>query len=217
MAVEKRRGCGYRKVGGIYLAGDYGGVPCHRLPIATDICPVCKSGIKQTRGLTWIDPVGFLGQACDYMSTGRLGAPYTEPDRARRLDALAHCTKCPACEISLFRGEEVGLTWIGEKYYATTASFMNEAADQGFSKRLPAIPKGFKIGKHWIFFAHPKAIVSRAPEYDPPRPGIFFVWKPERIEIIVTQTQSEDADFMKPLAEKGLTPVIVPDDDPDHQ
>jgi len=206
MAVEKRRGCGFRKVGGIYLAGDYGGVPCHRLPIATDICPVCKSGIKQTRGLTWIDPVGFLdGDCADYKALST-----TTP-------VQGHCIICPACRPSLFQGEEVGLAWVGEKYYATTASFMNEAADQGFSKRLPAIPKGFKIGKHWIFFAHPKAIRSRAPEYDPPRPGIFFVWKPQRIEIIVTQTQSEDADFMKPLAEKGLTPVIVPDDDPDHQ
>ena len=203
MAVEPKRGCGFRKVGGIYLAGDYGGVPCHRLPMPTDICPVCKSGIKQTRGLTWIDPVGFLGKVCDL--------------RAATTGPLRHCEYCPACDTALFNGEEVGLAWVGEKYYATTASFMNEAADQGFSKRLPAIPKGFKIGKHWIFFAHPKAIVSRAPEYDPPRPGIFFVWKPERIEIIVTQTQSEDADFMKPLAEKGLTPVIVPDDDPDHQ
>jgi len=55
------------------------------------------------------------------------------------------------------------------------------------------------------------------PDYDPPKAGIFKLWKPRAIEMIITQTQSGDADFMKDLETKGLTPVIVPDDDPDHQ
>lgn len=32
MASETKRGCGYRKVGGMYLVGDYIRVPCDRLP-----------------------------------------------------------------------------------------------------------------------------------------------------------------------------------------
>lgn len=33
MAVEARRGCGYRKAGGLYLVASGMGSPCHRLPI----------------------------------------------------------------------------------------------------------------------------------------------------------------------------------------
>lgn len=32
MAQESKRGCGYRKVGGTYLVGNYISVPCDRLP-----------------------------------------------------------------------------------------------------------------------------------------------------------------------------------------
>lgn len=32
MAIEPRRGCGYRKMGGLYLVADALGEVCHRLP-----------------------------------------------------------------------------------------------------------------------------------------------------------------------------------------
>jgi hypothetical protein len=210
MAVEKRRGCGYRKVGGIYLAGEEVGEYCHALPLPTTVCPACKGGIKQTRGLTWIDPVIFFGKHCELIEM-------RDSPTNQNPEPISHCDNCPACNSRLFKGAEVGLVWIGEKYYPSPAHFLKEGAEQGFSRRIPAIPKGFKIGESWVALGHPKAIQSEPPEYDPPQAGIFKVWKPQRIEIIVTQTQSEDADFMKPLAEKGLTPVIVPDDDPDHE
>jgi len=220
MAVEPKRGCGYRKVGGIYLVGEESeGEYCHRLPIQCDVCPVCKSGIKQTRGLTWIDPVGLWEGECDllkvYNEHHSPGSPgfhikYKDPP-------INHCPGCPACSPALFRGDELGLLWVGERYYSTPQAFNQEAKNQGISRRIPAIPKGFILGKHYIAFGHPKAIPSMPPDYDPPRAGIFKLWKPRAIEMIITQTQSEDADFMKDLETKGLTPVIVPDDDPDHR
>ena len=54
MAVEARRGCGYRKVGGLYLMGGTGGMPCCKMPIPLHVCPTCHGGIKQTRGWSWI-------------------------------------------------------------------------------------------------------------------------------------------------------------------
>ena len=48
-------------------------------------------------------------------------------------------------------------------------------------------------------------------------PGIFLVFKPQRIEQIVTEAQSRDTEFIDGLAKRGITPVVVPDDDPDHQ
>src|SRR5207302_7622776 len=55
VAVEAKRGCGYRKIGGLYFVGGGRGVACDRLPIPLDICPTCGHGIKQTRGFTWVD------------------------------------------------------------------------------------------------------------------------------------------------------------------
>jgi len=47
--------------------------------------------------------------------------------------------------------------------------------------------------------------------------GIFQVFKPTHIEKIITETMAKDEAEMKRLADHGITPVIVPDDDKDHQ
>lgn len=39
---------------------------------------------------------------------------------------------------------------------------------------------------------------------------------PTRLEIIVTDEQAKDKKYMDSLQERGLTPVIVPANDPDH-
>ena len=64
MAVEARRGCGYRKVGGLYLMGGTGGMPCCKMPIPLHVCPTCHGGIKQTRGWSWIDPQPWIKGTC---------------------------------------------------------------------------------------------------------------------------------------------------------
>src|SRR5260370_22228167 len=65
MAVEAKRGCGYRKAGGLYLVGGGIGLPCDRLPYEIHECPCCHmsvlgekpaKGIKQTiANLQWLD------------------------------------------------------------------------------------------------------------------------------------------------------------------
>lgn len=199
MAIEPKRGCGYRKVGGTYLAGPLTGDPCHRLPFPLGICPTCKSGIKQTRGWTWVEPVGLLKESCD-------GA-YDN----------AHCGICKVCDPFELCGEQVGLLWVGEKFYSETKDFIKEAVELGISRRIPAVPNDFVLGLHYVFLAHPEALPGgEPPEYKDAEPGIFLLWKPERIEKIITQTMSEDKNLMATLTERDITPVIVPDDDPDH-
>jgi hypothetical protein len=92
----------------------------------------------------------------------------------------------------------------------------------GVSKRIAAIPRGFEIGETWIYLAHNEAgtetsvgpggaIITKKV------PAVFYLFKPQRIEKIITKSQSENEAEMQKLTELGITPVIVPDNDPDHQ
>lgn len=204
MAIELKRGCGYRKIGGIYLVSDGGGVPCDRLPIRLEICPCCSGGIKQSRGWTWID-VGLL---------------------VNGLHAECHCALdlfCPLC----FHSERIGkagLLWIGEKFYKTPGDFEREGDELGFSRRIHAVPRNFTVGKTWVLLAHPKTVrVAEEVEegglfkqIEVRKPGIFRVWLPKRIEKILPES-ARGSEEVAALAERGVTPVFVPDDDLDHR
>lgn len=225
MSVEPRRGCGYRKIGGLYLVSGGYGVVCDRLPIPLGVCPTCSHGIKQTRGFTWVDAAALVGGV--------------HPN-------CADDFPCPLCMAPHQLGR-CGLLWIGEKFYKTPYDFDREAAVLGVSRRISAIPRGFKVGETWILFAHPKAI--RKPGFcecgheekwhrlnlngipmDCQEPsgcecedytvrydaGIFKVWRPERIEKILPESM-RGSEHAAELIDKGITPVFVPDDDPDHR
>lgn len=213
MSVEPRRGCGFRKVGGLYIVCEGLSAPCDRLPIALTVCPCCGGGIKQTRGWTWIQP-GRLFEGKHRQCACRIS--------------------CPACDpISAF-GEDgrAGLLWIGEQHYPTPADFSAEAARLGVSRRIRAVPRGFKVGETWVFIAHPKAVnttringdgESLFAEEPDLGPGIFAAFRPTRIERIVRQSEFDaaeaDQDFNQRMSDdnaRGITWVPVPDDDPDH-
>jgi len=188
MAVEARRGCGYRKIGGLYLVSGTGGRPCDRLPWPLDVCPTCHQGFKQARGWTWIDLKTLAGG----MHSGCVDS-----------SQLA----CPVCAPST---ERAGLLWIGEKFYPSTRAFNLEADTLGISRRIRVIPRGFELGKTWVLLAHPKAMKLQE------QAGIFKVWKPTHIEKILAESQ-RDSEEAKELAERGITCVFVPDNDPDHR
>lgn len=222
MAVEAKRGCGYRKVGGKYLVGGGVGVPCDRLPIALSVCPCCHAGIKQSRGWTWIDVamlVGGLHKDCH--------------------DEFP----CPLCMATEKMGK-AGLLWIGEKFYPTWQDFDREGEAMGFSRRIAAIPREFKVGETWVLLAHPSVIPgsetdSKAAEEwmlanveeckllttdqimakftkDTLAPGVFKVWRPSRIEQIFKES-ARGSEEVQEAEKRGITPVFVPDDDKDHQ
>lgn len=224
MAVEPKRGCGWRKIGGIYLVGGGAAVPCDRLPIPLDICPCCGRGIKQARGWTWVD-VGKLVQGPHCVGDSNLGD--SVPCREAEF--------CPLCGNPESLGR-AGLLWIGEQFYKTVGEFLAEGATLGFSRRISAVPRGFEAGKTWVLLAHPKAVVKPC---EPCRktggvgvpikkcgqcggrvflrlPGVFYLWCPSRIEKILPESArgSEEA---AELEKRGIVPVFVPDGDPDHQ
>lgn len=238
MAAESKRGCGYRKFGGMYIVCDPIGKSCDRLPFELSVCPCCGGGIKQARGYTRIQPTKILEGV-------------HHPCQCDNL--------CPVCNPVYYftmregQTDTAGLLWVGEKYY-TPAEFKAEVNEMGMSKRIPALPKGMEIGKTWIFLAHPKAIPNVValdkPDEPKHKPGIFMAVKPQRIERIVKQTEWETWILIKNWIEKqkdpyskecmefakdmhragwesykklqrdkdrGLTLVPLPDGDPDHQ
>jgi hypothetical protein len=215
MAVEAKRGCGYRKVGGLYLVSEPGGVSCDRLPISLTSCPVCSHGFKQARGWTWVDVAGLVG-----------GVHRDCHDEF----------PCPLCMATSEMGK-AGLLWIGERFYKTPAEFDAEGQTLGFSRRIKAVPRGFKVGETWVLLAHPKTIkgaceacngtgiISEGTNHEPCdgcegqgskfSPGIFKVWRPRRVEKLLPESMRGSAEELE-LVERGITPVFVPDNDPDH-
>jgi hypothetical protein len=130
---------------------------------------------------------------------------------------------------------KMGLIWIGAKYYPTPADFTREGLEMGMSRRVAAVPKGFEIGATWVLLAHPLAIECRCidgkvnaiePGAEPvdcqacqgkgKRPGVFGLFRPTRVEQIITETQSLDPELLERLGKRGITPVVVNDGDPDH-
>jgi hypothetical protein len=102
----------------------------------------------------------------------------------------------------------MGLLWIGEKFYATPGEFLKEGAAQGFSRRLPMIPKDFELGKTWVLFAHRKTFRSVDDEF---KPGIFFAFKPERVEYILKGTETPEE--LERKEQRGFTLVKLERDE----
>ncbi len=208
MAVETKRGCGYRFVGGMYLVGEAVGIPCDRLPVALDICPTCGAGIRRSRGFTWVD-VAALVQG-PHVQNGTVCA-----------EGFRGCTFCADPE-SMGRA---GLIWVGEQFYPSTNAFLAEGSRLGFSRRITAVPRGFEIGKTFVLLAHAHAIRQAklitssnfviAVDNIIARPGIFYVWRPRAVEKLVLESQ-RGTESITNLVQRGITPVFIPDYDRDH-
>jgi hypothetical protein len=213
MAVEKARGCGYRKVNGLYLVGDVNTVAlCDRLPYKIDNCPVCSSGLKFSRGWSWIDwqkYAGEHGSLIDALSPERKNAECRDD------------VNCPICWPSRFV-QPYGLIWVGEKFY-TPDAFVRESLQLGISRRIPftgSIPrmsKNLKLGETWILFAHKHVIKvgKDALGKDLYEPAIFHSFRPTRLELLLWESEAVPERLLE-LEKAGITPIIIPNGDKDH-
>lgn len=210
--VERARGCGFRKPGGLYLVGPPSSSPCGKLPIPLERCPTCDQGIKPSRGWQWVSWAPLVA--------------------SRTCHAGAECATCPASfEVAQAIGR-VGLLWIGEKFYGTPAEFMREALEMGVSRRIKAIPREFEIGRSWVALAHRmgkcegcsgtgtyhKLEDENGPDLSVKceacdgqgtvkRPAIFSFFQPQAIEYVVKGTESEEE--LDQFEKRGLTLVNV--------
>jgi hypothetical protein len=204
MATEQARGCGYRKVGGTYLCGSGIAVGCDRLPYEIENCPVCGSGLKFSRGFTWLQWTAYAGVHA-----------YEEGDNLISVRSICKCGHgCPVC----YPKKELqpyGLMWVGEKFY-TPSEFIKESLQMGISRRIAAIPKNLKLGETWILLAHIHVIPFTNENNQPYfKPAVFHAFRPTSIEYLIWQ---KDATLEKlaELDKKGITAIIIPDGDPDH-
>lgn len=172
---EGPRGCGHRNPGGLYLVGEGGGRPCRKLPIILDVCLTCGGGIRPSRGWTWVDG----DHLCDTDTPCEPECPLGEP-------GLGRC----------------GLLWVGGSYYPTPEAFQAEAATRGVCRRIPAVPRGFKVGKTWVLLAHREAGTEDGVER-----AIFACFRPQHVEYVVTGQESEEE--LEAMAERGITLVRV--------
>lgn len=222
--TEARRGCGWRKVGGLYLMGEKGGIACCKLPIPLPkhFCPVCglDHTVHQTRGWSWMDPRPLIeSKMCTNVEPATAG------------DGFHQVFYCPAMDPAQM-GDKVGLLGIGAQFYPTSTAFLFEAERMGISRRIANVPRGFRLGETWVFLAHPKTIrrpgvsmtvtitgldgkvdlLDEGEEEELWTPGIFRIFKPTAIEKIVTAEEYADAEAMTKLRERDITPVVLPDD-----
>ncbi|MBA7655510.1 hypothetical protein ES703_63414 [subsurface metagenome] len=214
MAVEELRGCGYRKVGGTYLCGEFTSSPCDRMPFPLTTCPVCGQGIKVGRAFTKINPHQLWGIHKDCK------------------DYIRPCFLCDP------QDEPAYIMLVGAGNYKTPQEFVREAIAQGISKRIPFIPKELKLGKTVVYLAHPKAcemresavlqqamaIVEEAKTKRPrllesekvsKAPGIFCAFSPKRVEKLVWENELTD-EKREQFEKRGITPVLIPNGDKDH-
>lgn len=207
MAIEKKRGCGYRKVGGLYLVGEGRAFACDSLPLRLLPCDCCGFEVPFSRGFRWVKKQ-YIGKL-NYL---------------HRNDGDCECLQvCPVCHPEKNDQEKYGFMWVGRRYY-TPASFAKEADEMGVCKRIGQIPKGLKMGETWVLLAHPKVPIYKDGFMEPnglansepeKKPAVFYAFCPVRVEKLIWKSKATKR-RLKALEKKGITPVIIPDGDKDH-
>jgi len=187
IVIDKQRGCGWRKPGGLYLMSEGILAPCGRLPLDLNRCPCCGSGIKATRGWTWVNArLLFKDHPCQGTT---------------KKAAKAACTLCLLGNPP----EKAGLLWIGGAYYARPEDWISEAQVQGVSRRIHSVPKGLEIGKTLVLVAH--RAHHLAFDQLTKVPAIFHAFIPQRIEYVVKGNEPQVV--LDRLVKRGIEPVSV--------
>ena len=217
--AECERQCGWRRIGGIYLVGEFISVSCDKLPYPLSVCPCCGAGIKLERNFTKINPAKLFGRHTKCVDTHR------------------PCKICDPTE------DDAYVIRIGESFYKKPEDFISEAIQQGISRRIHQIPRNFQLGKTVIYLAHINACVvkdipepqksfedvapakrklkaTRDPKLNPRLieaekvkrvMGIFTAFVPQRIEKIYWQSDLDkmSEEEKESLKKRNITPVGV--------
>lgn len=192
--VRAERGCGFRNTRGYYLCGGGMEVHCHRLPLPIPVCEACKRPlIVPIRGIQRIEP----------------NKVWTLCPEWQDLSYPCHLVKCPSC----FPPEKAYVVWVGESFYETPNSFVDESRRMGISRKIPFVPDDLKVGD-WVFLGYRKLIPTGNYNKDHEEildPGIFHAFRVSTIEKLLTDAQQKDQYYVKTLLDRGITPVVEVD------
>ncbi len=234
VSVEAERGCGRRKSGGLYLVCDEGeGRGCGKFPFPLKKCPTCGGGFPFARGFKWIDPSELLeGVSCSqafpcdvcpvadnaikFQVGTRAGMVwvgeqyYEKPDdfikEGKRMGISRRINKMPV-------GFEVGKHWV---FLAHVSAVPDECMYCAGVGELSELTKdGGFTGDFEPWDG------DDAHDHEPCEncdgsgnvmgPGIFFMFKPTRIEYVVTGDEGEEE--LDEMVLDGITPVNVQPDE----
>jgi hypothetical protein len=203
---EEPRGCGYRKPSaggvGIYLVGPKLSSPCGKLPFPLEVCPCCSAGIKPSRGGSWVTPRAHFVKSPECGNADPIA-------RGRSKRALP--TACQLCPIGNPPEGRHGILWIGEKFYRPD-EFLIEAQRFGVSRKISAIPKGFELGKTWVYLGHRHAVSRAAIGQEPElHPGIFSAFLPTGVDLVISDASQvpERAERLAKVVGDGARVVVV--------
>lgn len=199
---ESKRGCGYRKIGGLYLVCDPSDfVVCDGLPMRLMACDCCGYYPKFSRSLQELKP-SYVDEMSKKSHTLKGKTPCS---------CYAFCPICAADYTVTY-----GLMFVSKDYY-TPASFIAEAETLGVSKRISEVPSWLTLGKSWILLAHNETpnvsleeikgegLLSKEPTKSR---QVFYAFKPSRVEMPVFKGELSQNEITA-LVEKGITPVFI--------
>jgi len=219
---EEARGCGHRKPAkdgvGVYLVGPGEGLPCGRMPFRLHACPVCGGGIKASRGWNWIEPRKLFGELTKAELCGSdnvcVWKGSVDPKALRGI-----CWTCPLGG-AVPEGKH-GLIWIGEKFYGTPEEFMLESRRMGVSRKIQKVPKGFELGKTWVYLAHRLTRLGDAEvagliegQVDDKGeavrgPAVFTVFKPTGIDLVIADENNVPEKVERMVEQYGARVIRV--------
>ena len=84
-------------------------------------------------------------------------------------------------------------------HYPTPQSFLEEARRLGVSRKITAVPRGFRPGQTWTILGH-----SLGHHGDP---GIIGAFRADEIQYVVDGSETDDE--LERMVGRGITPVRV--------
>jgi len=197
---EIERGCGFRKVGAIYLVGEGLSTSCDMLPMKLEPCQCCGFRPSFSRNFQKLNSEYVNQRATIHFASEACTCLQAKPT-------------CPLC--FPLKTDSFGLMFVSSKAY-TPENFIKEAKMIGVSKRIPEIPKGIRLNETWILLAyskypfHPKTEFEETGLKAEPKlePAVFYAFKPARIEMLIWKMDVRPK-IIAYLEKKGITPIII--------